>query len=46
MSDDMVCGPGRATTLAVDVDGWPGWGNRPWLGESAVDGREVPVAGA
>ena len=35
-------------TPAVDVDGWPGWGNRPksWLGESADDGREVSVAGA
>ena len=43
----MACGPERATT-PVDVDGWPGWGNKPksWLGESADAGREVSVAGA
>ena len=48
LSDDMACGSVRATTPAVDVDGWPAWGNRPksWLGESTDDGREVSVAGA
>ena len=47
LTDDLACGPGKVITPAVDVDGWPGWGNGPKfrLRESADDGREVSVVG-
>ena len=48
LSIGVACGPGRATTPAVDVDGCPGSGDssKSWVGGSADDGREVSVAGA